>query len=162
MEQHLGVGLGQAAVACHLFHRVHVKIPADKDIPCLLILLLPLQSPMLREIKSESSVEGDFIYSNQEAPENAGHYGGTGDVMAAATESFRAEVLEVGSGWILVKPLEGEPELRSADKITVSLRSVQSVPTIKPGDRVEITYSGSIQETYPAQISDATWIVVIQ
>ena len=82
--------------------------------------------------------------------------------MAAATESFRAEVLEVGSGWILVKPLEGEPELRSADKITVSLRSVQSVPTIKPGDRVEITYSGSIQETYPAQISDATWIVVIQ
>lgn len=70
--------------------------------------------------------------------------------------SFSAEVLEVNEKNILVKPLEGEDELKSAGRIYVSLDliSTNPLPDLKKGDKVEIVYNGEIQESYPAQINN--------
>lgn len=128
---------------------------------CLLILVLPFALPQFRGVTAESA-KGDFAYSNQEAaPENAGMLEDTAGV-SETQETFRAEVLEVHEGTILVRPLEGEPELRSADKIYASFRYVQEVPAIKVGDIVEIIYNGMLQETYPATAVGVTTIRVVQ
>ena len=68
--------------------------------------------------------------------------------------TFTATVLEVYDRSVLVEPTAGSRELRSADRIDVSLsvRDNVSVPQMKAGDIVEIIYDGMIQETYPAGI----------
>lgn len=125
---------------------------------CLLILLVPFQLPLMRNEEAALAPKEDMVFSQEESPENEWNYGALGD---AQVESFRAEVLEVGSGWILVKPLEGEPELRSADKIVVHLEAIKALPEITVGNTVEIFYTGGIQETYPAQISNIIQIRVV-
>lgn len=69
--------------------------------------------------------------------------------------SFEAKVLEVNEKNILVEPLEGEDERKSASRIYVStdVISTNPVPEIKKGDTVTVVYNGEIQETYPAQIN---------
>lgn len=78
------------------------------------------------------------------------------------SQVLEATVLEVtGQGQILVEPVEGSPELNSADRIVahtseaVVLDAAGEETTIEEfevGSRVEITYDGSIAESYPAQI----------
>lgn len=69
--------------------------------------------------------------------------------------SFRAVVVDVqpnasSPAWVVVEPLEGEDELRSADRIDVSLTALEA-PFLRYGDAVRITYNGEIAESYPAQ-----------
>ena len=75
-------------------------------------------------------------------PDGNGHY------------YFHATVLRATDKSVLVEPLEGCRELRSSDKIWVSLnmQSDAPVPGICPGDTIRIEYDGMIAETYPAQI----------
>ena len=56
---------------------------------------------------------------------------------------FQATVIE-NNGGLLVTPVEGSSELRSADKIYVRLESNESnaIEEFKVGDLVEITYNG--------------------
>ena len=132
---------------------VHWTRWASLAAACLLILMISLSLPLLRAENRESAK--DFINSEQEMmPEVA--------ETVASAHSFRATVLEVDDRCILVRPLEGEQELRSADKIYASFRNLKEVPKIEVGDIVEITYSGMIQETYPASAADVTDIRVIQ
>lgn len=67
---------------------------------------------------------------------------------------FNAEVLEAGKD-LLVEPEKGSDEIKSSDKIYVSLNFLSDapVPEIKAGDRVRVVYSGEIAESYPAQIN---------
>lgn len=65
---------------------------------------------------------------------------------------FDASVLEVRENQLLVEPLEGESERRSADKIWVG---AENTGLMKPGDKVRIVYDGEIAESYPAQIRKA-------
>lgn len=75
--------------------------------------------------------------------------------------SFRATVLEVEEISLLVEPEEGSDELLSADKIIVYLSDAElvdgdnreiTVDNINTGGQVEISYTGGIAESYPAQI----------
>lgn len=68
--------------------------------------------------------------------------------------NFNAQVLEVKEKYILVKPYENTDEIKSADKISVSLNVISTIPTpnLKVGDNVRIVYNGELAETYPAQI----------
>ncbi len=84
--------------------------------------------------------------------------------------SFIATVLENRGSYLLVEPVKGSDELRSSDKISVSigddtlLKSENeqiSVDDIKAGHRVEIFYDGKIAESYPAQISTCYEIKVL-
>ncbi len=63
---------------------------------------------------------------------------------------FDATVIDA-SGLLLVTPVEGSSELRSADKISVSIK-LDDTSDYKAGDLVRITYDGRIAESYPAQI----------
>jgi len=67
---------------------------------------------------------------------------------------FQATVLEVKENSILVEPFEGEQELTSVDRISVStdVISIQEVPEMEEGTEVRVVYNGEIAESYPAQI----------
>lgn len=76
------------------------------------------------------------------------------DVSEPETFQMEAEILEVNDGYFLVEPVEGSPELNSADKIVIPMKNMD--PALEPqvGDIIEISYNGEIQETYPGQLSD--------
>ena len=66
------------------------------------------------------------------------------------THVFYGKVIEVNNGSIIVEPDQDSNERRSSDKIYV-----QVTGEYKVGDRVKVTYSGGIMESYPAQVGDA-------
>lgn len=70
-------------------------------------------------------------------------------------KTFSATVLEINGDSVLVKPSEGEQELKSSDKITFSKKNLQGNPPV--GAAVKITYNGVIMESYPAQIVATKW-----
>ena len=73
-----------------------------------------------------------------------------------ALESFTATILEFGTNSVLVQPVEGEDELRSADKISFGTKDLEQLP-VSVGSRVVIYYDGMIMESYPAQINAQRW-----
>ena len=86
---------------------------------------------------------------------------------ASDTVFFDAEILEVYKDGrsVLVKPFEGSAESRSASKIQVSFRGMYLVgktADMKKGTKVRIWYDGMIAESYPAQISGASDIALLE
>lgn len=84
--------------------------------------------------------------------------------------SFEAAVLENNQTALLVKPVEGSAELRSADKIVVFTGDAELVNAegtkitmddIMVGSSVQIFYSGGIAESYPAQINGCYKVVLL-
>ena len=75
---------------------------------------------------------------------------------------FQAKILEIMNGSYLVEPVEGSPELRSSDQITVSIEHLDSSIEPEIGDIVEITHSGEIMESYPAELQDVYSIRIIE
>lgn len=140
--------------------RVHWMQWASLAAACLLLVLIPLYwlgggaetGDLLRSLDKENTMEEK-------------DYGGQLNGQSQETvqyHSFRATVLEVDGQCILVRPMEGECELLSADKIYVSFRQLENVPRIEVGDQVEIFYGGMLQETYPAGACDVTDIRLIE
>ena len=76
------------------------------------------------------------------------------DVSEPDTFLMEAEILEVHEGYFLVEPVEGSPELNSADQIKVPVKHVDSAQEPLVGDIIEVSYNGEILETYPAQLSE--------
>lgn len=83
------------------------------------------------------------------------------EVNEPETFLMEAEILEIHDGSLLVEPVEGSPELNSADKIEVPVINRDTVPELQVGDIIEVSYSGQILETYPARLSDVYSIRVI-
>lgn len=69
---------------------------------------------------------------------------------------FVATVLELDSTSALVQPVAGEDELRSADKIRFGIADLDDIGA-QVGSDVEISYTGGIMESYPAQINAFKW-----
>ena len=69
---------------------------------------------------------------------------------------FVATILELDSSSALVQPVEGEDELRSADKIHLGIADLGDLGA-QVGSEVEIYYTGGIMESYPAQINAVKW-----
>ena len=78
------------------------------------------------------------------------------------TVIFQAVILEIHDGYYLVEPVEGSVELNSADQITVPLTSTNISSEPEVGDILEIVYDGAIAESYPAQITNAYSISVVE
>lgn len=72
---------------------------------------------------------------------------------------FTATVLEVHENALLVNPFPGEAIQASADRILVPLMDLENLWEFQVGDEVVITYAGSIQETYPALLTQVLEIV---
>ena len=69
---------------------------------------------------------------------------------------FTATVLELNDTSALVQPVEGEEELRSSDQITFRIDGLENIGA-QVGSCVEISYTGGIMESYPAQIHAVKW-----
>lgn len=68
-------------------------------------------------------------------------------------KTFLAQIVELESGGsVLIRPLNGEAERQSADRIRVVLTGKNGTAA-KVGDYLQITYTGGIMESYPAQIN---------
>jgi len=84
------------------------------------------------------------------------------DTAPSYTAVLHGTILEINNGTLLVTPLEGEDELNSSDKFTVSMDGLESQPAPEVGDLVKITYNGDIMETYPASLGGVSRIDVIK
>ena len=71
---------------------------------------------------------------------------------------FKAEVIEVHDGYIIVKPNEDEEERKSSDKFRIENKNNENY---EKGQVLAIAYVGGINESYPAQI-DVTRIYLIK
>ena len=76
--------------------------------------------------------------------------------------TFEAKVLEVKNGYFLVEPVEGSWELNSADQIEVPVEHLDAGLEPQVGDIIKITYSGEIQESYPARISEVFGVEIVE
>ena len=74
-----------------------------------------------------------------------------------------AEVIEIDGDTVLVKPEDGTSELRSSDRYAIPKERIRDDIDLKAGMWLQIFYSGSIEESYPAafgglkSISVAEW-----
>lgn len=65
--------------------------------------------------------------------------------------TVQARITELENRSFLVTPVEGSQELSSSDLFCVSVTNMPPSPEPQVGDIIEITYDGSILESYPAQ-----------
>ena len=76
--------------------------------------------------------------------------------------NFRGVVLEVSNNYILVSVNQEENEIKSSDKISVSLDSKlkDSMTSFKVGDKVRVFYDGIILEIYPGRVNNVYAILL--
>ncbi len=75
--------------------------------------------------------------------------------------TFLALVKESNNGnTVTVEPLEGETERQSSSLIAISLTDSETMP--EADSVIRVTYTGSIMETYPAQINALQWSTVTE
>lgn len=71
--------------------------------------------------------------------------------------AFKAAILEVRDSSLLVEPCEGEWERNSSDQIVVGMSALEIAEEVKAefevGKTVLVQYNGTIEESYPAQLS---------
>ena len=70
--------------------------------------------------------------------------------------TFTATVIEINGDSVMVQPVEGEDELNSSDKIIFSVKDFDDIGA-EVGSVVQVTYTGEIMESYPAQIVATGW-----
>ena len=80
---------------------------------------------------------------------------------APATSICRATIMEINGNTLTVTPVEGSWELSSSDKFFLSAQHLDESVTPTVGMTLEITYDGSILETYPASFSGIETVSVI-
>lgn len=77
--------------------------------------------------------------------------------------NFTGVVTEVADKAIIVSVDEGEDELKSSDKMVVSLdvKLKDSMTYFNVGDKIKVFYDGTIAESYPAQINTVYAILLL-
>ncbi len=78
-----------------------------------------------------------------------------------AKPDFEATVIENRESMLLVAPDEDEKLYSIADRIYVTLPDEIDVSNFNTGDKVKITYSGEVAESYPAHIAEVSSVVHI-
>lgn len=68
----------------------------------------------------------------------------------------RATVIEINGTSVLLEPLEGEWERMSGDRIRINVADLEDIGA-EVGSVVEVTYKGTIMETYPAKVNAVRW-----
>ena len=76
--------------------------------------------------------------------------------------SFKAVVTEINEAGMLVKPVPGSTELKSADSISIRKSAISDNSQPEIGDTYEIVYDGRILETYPAGLGNISSVVLVE
>lgn len=74
-------------------------------------------------------------------------------------KTFTATVTEIRDGSVVVQPAEGSYLLGIADRISFGTQALDKLD-VEVGSVVEVTYTGGVRETYPAQIDAIGWSVL--
>ena len=129
---------------------------------CLLVMVSIgygfLQMGSLGSTGSNTAADAGYATAGETAPGDGADNGS--QESTEETMTFTATVLEAGEGYLLVEPVEGDPMLATADQIQVSTEGVELPDGATEGSRVTITFTGGVMESYPAQISGVTAIVL--
>ena len=80
---------------------------------------------------------------------------------ASATIICRATITEINDNTLTVKPVDGSWELSSSNKFFLSAEQLDAGTQPQVGMTLEITYDGSILETYPASFSGIQKAIII-
>lgn len=72
--------------------------------------------------------------------------------------SFIATVLEINESSVLVEPVANEIERQSSDQISFGIQDLVDIDA-EVGSVVQVSYTGGIMETYPAQIHATNWSI---
>lgn len=83
------------------------------------------------------------------------------DDPSLITSVATVKIMDISGDVILVKPVDGSWELKSADKFTLSAKQLPADVTPKVGMKLEIAYNGGILETYPAMFGNIQKITVV-
>lgn len=73
-----------------------------------------------------------------------------------AEHTFIATVLEIGGSTVTVQPVADSAILSSSSKISFGTANLEKIDA-EVGSVVEITYTGDVMESYPAQIRAKSW-----
>lgn len=79
----------------------------------------------------------------------------------AATSICRVTITEISGNTLTVTPVDGSWELNSSDKFTISAEQLDESVTPTVGMTLEITYDGSLLETYPESFSGIQKVTVV-
>lgn len=71
-------------------------------------------------------------------------------------------VTDIKENVVYVKPKEGAYELNSSDSFTLNLDEIPEKDEIKVGAKLEIIYSGMIEESYPAHFGGIYSISIVK
>lgn len=80
---------------------------------------------------------------------------------APAAFTCKMTVMDINGNTLTVKPIDGSWELSSSDIFTLSAQLLDENVTPTIGMTLEITYDGSILETYPASFSGIQKVAVV-
>lgn len=73
------------------------------------------------------------------------------------TRSFVGTIIHIYyDDSVVVEPAEGSDECKSSDQISFSCKDLEDIGAVQ-GSVVEVTYTGEIAESYPAQIRAVSW-----
>ena len=77
---------------------------------------------------------------------------------------FVATVLEIDENTLLVEPVAEEEILQSGDRVSINTGNMEpeDVPEMEEGDRVRIFYTGDVMESYPLQLEEVQFIVLVE
>ncbi len=104
------------------------------------------------EKDNEANFEGEYGYQGWIDNEIHVFINGEWCIFRAKGYSFCGIIKQVEENLFFVEPDEGEEIRKSADLIMVGKLKLDTNVQYKVGERVKITYDGSVMETYPAQI----------
>lgn len=109
---------------------------------------------------ADNSATGDSAAPEDGLSDSAGLDDADDQQSAGEPVTFTATVLEVREGSLLVEPVEGDEMLSTADRILVDTGGADLPDGVAEGAVVEITFDGMVRESYPAQISGVTEILL--
>lgn len=70
--------------------------------------------------------------------------------------SFVATIIEINGSCVVVEPVADSAILSSSDKISFGTQDLEDIE-VEIGSVVKVTYTGSVMESYPAQINAISW-----
>ena len=105
-------------------------------------------------------ITGDTVYDETKVyffPRNFSSIDALWELEAnSVVYKFLATVVELDETYALVQPAEGEDELLSSDRIRIGITKLAAIDATV-GSMVEISYTGGIAESYPAQVNAVEW-----
>ncbi len=69
-----------------------------------------------------------------------------------AIKSFDAKIITISENSVIVEPFSDEEELNSSDRIMFPKSAIENLG-VREGDFVNVSYTGEIKESYPAQLT---------